>query len=178
MTELPLWAGIVLGLSTAPSTVFSQPFGKKRSFGFKSKILITMNLMYRYTENISHVLNTGFDVTWVGKWHHSTFSLNPFLVLCFDTKMSHVRRRWKILRANQCYGNLPSVSINVIFRETVPPKTFPWIFPHTNVIKNIITFDVSNGVNISFFHIVYFKYIQNFKFYCNFCIHNFTIKCC
>ena len=25
---------------------------------------------------------------------------------------------------------------------------------------------------------VYFKYIPHFKFYCNFWIHNFTVKCC
>ena len=91
-------------------------------------------------------------VTWVGKWHHSTFSLNSFLVLSFDTKMSHLKRRWKVLWANQCYGNLPFILINVSFRKTISLKTFPWIFPHPNFMTNTITSDVSNGVNVRFVH--------------------------
>ena len=80
------------------------------------------------------------------------FSLNSFLVLSFDTKMPYLRRRWEILRVNRCYGNLPFFSIDVCFREIVPLKTFPWIFLHSNFIKNTIAFEVSNGVNVRFVH--------------------------
>ena len=69
------------------------------------------------------------------------FSLNSFHVLSIDIKTSHLRCRWEILMANHCYGNLPFVSINVSFRQTVSLKTFPWIFPHPNFIKNTITLD-------------------------------------
>ena len=62
-------------------------------------------------------------------------SSNSFLVLPFDTEMSHLKRRWKVLRANQCYDNLPFISINVSFGRTVSLQTFPWIFPHSNFIK-------------------------------------------
>ena len=124
---------------------------------------------------------SGYDViayvTWVGKWHHSTFSINSFLVLSFDTRMSQLRRRLKILRENQCYGNLPFVSINVSFRETVPLKKVPWIFPHPNFIKNNSIFHYQT-VHMLGFYIAYFKYIPYFKLYCNICIHNITIKCC
>ena len=162
VTELPLCAGV------ESSTVFSQPYGKKRSFwgpfyGLKSKCIFRMNLMHRNTGNISHVP----ILTWSGMTSSRTsygsendmtqhFPLNSFLVLLFDTKMSNLKRRWKVLRANQCYGNLPFISINVSFRKTVSLKTFPMIFPHPNAIKNNITFDVSNGVNG--LCILYFKY--------------------
>ena len=94
-------------------------------------------------------------------------------------KMSHLklRRRWKILRASQCYGNLLFASINVSFRETVPLKTFPLIFPHPNFIKMLLH-SMYQMVQMLSLYIVYFKFIPHFKFYCNFCIHNFTIKCC
>ena len=128
-------------------------------YGFKSKRLFRINLMHGNTDNISHVpiltwpgmtsslssLGSGNDIT-----EHS--SLNSLLVLSFDTKMSHLRRRWKVLRANQFYGNLTFISINVSFRKTGSLKTFPWIFPHPNFIKYTITFDVSNGVNARFVH--------------------------
>ena len=128
-------------------------------YGFKSKRLFRMNLMHGNTDNISHVP----ILTWPGMTsplssHRSVnditqhFSLNSFLVLSFDTKMFHLKRRWKLLRANQFYGNLPFISINVSFRKTVSLKTFPWIFPHPNFIKNTIAFDVSNGVNARFLH--------------------------
>ena len=80
------------------------------------------------------------------------FSLNSFLVLSFETKMSHLKCRWKVLRANQCYGNLLFISINVSFRKTVSLKTFPWTFPHSNFIKNATTFHASTGVNVRFVH--------------------------
>ena len=64
--------------------------------------------------------------------------------------MSYLKHRWKVLRANQCYGNLRFIPINVSFRKTVSLKKFPWIFPHPNFIKDDITFDVSNGVNVRF----------------------------
>ena len=59
VTELPFCKGIELGHCTAPSTVFSQPIGKKtvilgHFYGFKSKRLFRMNLMHRDTDNISH----------------------------------------------------------------------------------------------------------------------------
>ena len=50
------------------------------------------------------------------------------------------------------YGNLYFISINVSFRKTVSLKTFPWISPHPNLIKNTITLDVLNGVNVRFVH--------------------------
>ena len=131
-------------------------------YGFKNKHLIRMNLMHGNMENISHALIfTWPDMTSSLTSHGSVkditqhFSLSSFLVLSFDTKMAHLRRRWKILRANQCYANLPYVSINLYFREAVPLKTFPWIFPHPNFIKNTSTFDVSNGVNVRFVHRVF-----------------------
>ena len=66
--------------------------------------------------------------------------------------MSHLKRRWKVLRANQFYGNLLFISINVSFRMTVSLKTFPWIFPHPNFIKNTIAFDVLNDANVRVVH--------------------------
>ena len=162
VTELPFCTGIELGRCTTPSTVFSQPYVKKRSFGvlfmvFKSKHLFRMNLMHGNTDNISHVP----ILTWPGVTSSLTshgsvseitqhFSLNSFLVLSFDTKMSHLKRRWKVLWTNLCYGNLPFILINVSFRKTVSLKTFPWIFPHPNFMTNTITSDVSNGVNVRF----------------------------
>ena len=166
MTELPFRVGIVLGRCTAPSTAFSQSYRKKTIiwcpfYGFKNKYLFRMNLMHWNTDNISHVP----ILTWPGMRslltsHGSViditqhFSLNPFLVVSFDTKLSHLKRRWEVLRASQCYGNLPFIPINVSTRKTVSLKIFPWIFPHPNFIKNIITFDVSNGVNDRFVHCV------------------------
>ena len=79
-------------------------------------------------------------------------SLNSCLVLSFDTKMTHLKHRWKISGANQSYANLPFIPINVSFRKTVSLKTFPRIFPHPNFIKITITFDVSIGVNVSAVH--------------------------
>ena len=130
-------------------------------YGSKSKRLFRLNLMHGNTDKISHVP----IVTWPGMTssltshvslndtnHH--FSLNSFFVLSFDTKMSHLKRPWKVLLANQCYGILPFISINVSFRKTVPLKTFPWIFPHPNCIKNTITFDVPNGANVRCVHSV------------------------
>ena len=117
VTELPFCTGIELGRCTAPSTVFSQPYGKKTImwgpfYGFKSKRLFRMDLMHGNTDNISHVP----ILTWPGVTSSLTshgsvndvikhFSLYSLLVLSFDTKMSHLKRRWKVLWANQCYGN-------------------------------------------------------------------------
>ena len=164
MTELPFCVGIELGHCIAPSTVFPQPYGKKTIIwgpfhGFKSKRLFRMNLMHWNTDNISHVL----ILTWPGMTPSLTshgsvndiiqhLSLNSFLVLSFDTKMSHLKRRWKVLRAKQCYGNLSFISINVSFSKTISLKTFSWLFPHSKFIKNTITFDVSNGVDVRFVH--------------------------
>ena len=127
---------------------------------FKSKRLFRMNLMHGNTDNISHVS----ILTWPGMTSSLTshgsvnyitqqFSLNSFLVLSFDTNMSHLERRWKVLRANQGNGNSPFISINVSSRKTLSLKIFPWIFPHPNFIKkNTITFDGPNGVNVRFVH--------------------------
>ena len=46
------------------------------------------------------------------------FSLNSFLVLQFDRKLSHLIRRWKFLRANQCYRNLPFMSIDFLKEDS------------------------------------------------------------
>ena len=109
-------------------TIIWGPF-----YGFKSKRLYRMNLTRGNTDNISHVA----ILTWPGM----TSSLT-----------------WKVSRANQCFGKLPFISINVFFRITVSLKTFPWIFHHPNFIKNTSAFDVSNGVNIRFVHRV--LYVQ------------------
>ena len=135
-------------------TIILGPF-----YCFKSKRLLRMNLMRGNTENISHVA----ILTWPGMTssltsHRSVnditqrFSFNSFLVLSLDTKMSHLKRRWKVSRANQSCGNLPFISINVSFRNTVSLKTFPWIFHHPIFIKNTSTFHVSNGVDVRFVH--------------------------
>ena len=132
VTELPFCAGIELGRYTAPSTVFPHPRGKTWSFGvlfhgIKGKR--QFRVMHGNIDNISHVP----ILTWPGMTsslasHRSVnditqhFSLNSFLVLSFDTKMSHLKRRWKVLRANQFYRNLPFISINVSFRKTVSLK--------------------------------------------------------
>ena len=128
-------------------------------YGIKSKRLFRMNMMHGNTDNISHVpILTKIGMTSSLTSHGSVdditqhFFLNSFLVLSFDTKISHLKRRWKDLRANQSYGNLPFISSNVSFGITVSPKTFPWIFPHPNFIKNTITFDLSSVVNVRFVH--------------------------
>ena len=131
-------------------------------YGLKSKRLFRMNLMHGNTGNISFVSHVPI-LTWPDMTSSLTsresvndmtqhLSLNSFLLLSFDTKMSHLKHRWKDLRANQCYGNLPFIPINVSFKKTVSLKTFPWIFPDPKLIKNIIKFDVSNGVNVRFVH--------------------------
>ena len=111
VTELPFCTVIELGRCTAASTVFSQSFGKNDHlgsfYGFKSKRLFKMNLMHGNTDNISHVpIFTWPGVTSSLTSHGSVnditqcFSLNSFLVLSFDTKMSHLKRPRKVLRAN------------------------------------------------------------------------------
>ena len=108
-------------------TIIWGPF-----YGFKSKRLFRMNMMHGNTDNRSHVP----ILTWPGMTSSLTshgsvnditqiFSLNSFLMLSFDTKMSHLKRRLKVLRANQCYENLPFISINVSVRKTVSLITFP-----------------------------------------------------
>ena len=165
-TELPFCTGIELGRCTAPSTVFSQPYGKKTIiwgpfYGFKSKCLFIINLMHRNTDNISRVP----ILIWPGVTSSLTshgsvnvitqyFSLNSFLVLSFDTKIAHLKRRRKVLWANQSYGNLSFILINVSFKKPVSLKTFPWIFPHPNFMTKTITFDVSNGVNVRFVYCI------------------------
>ena len=127
VTELPLCAGIELGRCTTPSTVFSQPLWQKRSFsgpfhGFKSKRLFRMNLMHRNTDNISHVpiltwQGTTSSLTSHGSINDITqhFSLNLFLMSSFDTKMSHLKSRRKVLRAIKGINSLwPS---NTIWRQ-------------------------------------------------------------
>ena len=139
--------------------VFATIWQKNDHLGSFLWFKVRMNLMHGNTDSISHV----FILTWPGMTSSLTshdsvnditqhFSLNSFVVLSFDTKMSHLRRRWKFLNANQCYGNLPFVSINVSFKDTIPLQTFPWIFPDPNFIKSTITFDASNGVNVRFVH--------------------------
>ena len=128
-------------------------------YGFKSKRLFKMNPMHGNTDNISHVPILTWPCMTSSLTSHELvnditqhFSLNSVLVISFDTKMSHLKHRWKVLRAKQCYGNLPFIPINASFGKTELLKTFPWIFPHPNFIKNNITFDVSNGVNVRFVH--------------------------
>ena len=164
MTKLPFGVGIVLGRCNAPSAMFTQPYGKKRSFGgpfynFKPKRLFGMNLMHGNTDNISYVP----ILTWPGMTSSPTshvslnditqhFSLNSFLLISFDTKMCHLKRRREILRAEKYYENFPFISTSESVKKTVQLKTFLWIFPYPNVIKNILIFNVSNGVNVRFVH--------------------------
>ena len=93
MTELPFRACIVLGHCTAPSTVFSQPYGKNTIiwcpfYGFKGERLCRMNLMHGNTDKISHVpILTSPGMTSSPTSHGSVndfiqhFSVNSFLVL-------------------------------------------------------------------------------------------------
>ena len=138
VVELPFCTGIVLGRCT----IWQKAIIWGRFYGFQSKRLFRMNMMHGNTDNISHV----FILTWPSMTSSFTshgsvnditqhISLNSFLVLSFDTKISNLRRRWKLLKANQYFGYLPFISVNASFRETVPLKTFPWIFPHPNFIK-------------------------------------------
>ena len=56
------------------------------------------------------------------------------------------------LKGKPMLWNMPFVPTNVSVSETVPLKTFPWMFPDPHFIKNIIIFDVSNGVYVRFVH--------------------------
>ena len=157
MTELSFCAGFALCPCIAPKGVFIEPYGKKPIiwcpfYGFKSKYLFKINLMHWNADTISHVPilrwsgmmssfpspGSAIDIT-------QHFSLNSFLALSFDINMFHLTRVWKILTANQYYGNLLPISINLTSRSTVLLKTFPWIFSHPNFIKNTFTYDVSEG---------------------------------
>ena len=108
-------------------TIIWDPF-----YGFKSKRLFRMNLMHGNTDNISHVP----ILTWPGMTSSLTshgsvnditqkIFLNSSLVLSFYTNKFHLKRWLKVLRANQCYENLPFISINVSFRKAVSLITFP-----------------------------------------------------
>ena len=159
-TELLFGAGVELGRCTVPNCVLSWPYGKITIiwgpfYGFKSKRLFRINLMHGNTDNISHVPILTWPCMTSSLTSHGSvnditrhFSWNSFLMLSFDTKMSHLKRRWQVLRANQYQGNLLFTSINVSFRKAVPLKKIPWILPHPNFFKNTMTFDVSNGVNV------------------------------
>ena len=165
VTELPFCKGIEFGsLYCTKYCVFTTIWQKTPIilgpfYGIKSKRLFRMNLMHGNTDNISHVpILTWPCVTSSPTAHGSVnditkdFSLNFFLVLSFDTKMSHLKRRWKVLWTNQCHGNLPFILINVSFRKTVSLKTYSLIFLHINFMTNTITIVVSNGVNVRFVH--------------------------
>ena len=124
---MPFCAGIVLGHCTVPSTVFSQPYGKKTIiwcpfYSFKSKRLFRMNLIHGNSDNISHV----HILTYLGMTSSLTseinditqhFSLNLFLVLSFDTKMESFRGKpifWKFaLYSNQCVLQEHSITANI-----------------------------------------------------------------
>ena len=43
-------------------------------------------------------------------------------------------------------------------QEHSSTKTFPLMFPRPNVIKNTITFDASNGVNVRYMHRVLYTH--------------------
>ena len=60
--------------------------------------------------------------------------------------------------------NLPFVPINVSFSETVPLKTFPWIFPDPNFIKKMLSYSMYQMVYMLGLYVVHFKYIPQFKF--------------
>ena len=86
VTELPFCTGIELGHCTAPSTVFSQPYGKKGSLGvlfMVSRVNVYSDwIWYTGTLITYHIINFNMTrcdviayVTLVGEWHHSTFFL-------------------------------------------------------------------------------------------------------
>ena len=75
--------------------------------------------------------------TWHGAVNDITQHCFLKLVSCAIIwhKISHLKRRWKILRANQYYGILLFILTHVSFRKAVLLKKFPWILPHLNFIK-------------------------------------------
>ena len=75
--------------------------------------------------------------TWHGAVNGITQHFFLKLVYCAIIwhKISHLKRRWKILRANQYYGILLFILTHVSFRKAVLLKTFPWILPHLNFMK-------------------------------------------
>ena len=126
----PFCVGIDLGRCTSPSTVFHNHMTKNdhlRSFlCFKSERLFRMNLMHGKTDGILHVPILTWPCMTSSPTSHGSesditqhFSLNSFLLLSFGTKMSHLKRWYKVLRANQCYGNLPFISIPVLQKDSI-----------------------------------------------------------
>ena len=165
MIELPFCAGFELGSFTAPSTVFSQPYAKNRWFGvlfmvssvnaFSERIWCTGTLI---TYHMYLFWLTRYDViayaTCVSIWHHSTYFLKFISCAIIRYKYVPLEPSVKSYKGNQCYGNLSIISINVSFRKTVSLKNFDGYFLILILQKNTVTFDVSNGVNISFVHCV------------------------
>ena len=162
VTEFPFCAGIELGRCISPSTVFSQSYDKKRSFG----VLFMVSRVNAYSEWICtgtlityHMYLFWHDQVWRHRLHHikitQIFFLSCVIIWLKNVPMYRLKSRWTFFRANQCYGNLPFFSINVSSGKTVSLKTFPWTCPHSTFIKNTIAFDVSNGVNVRFVHRVF-----------------------
>ena len=86
VTELPFCTGIELGRCTAPSTVFSQPYGEKRLFG----VLFMVSRVNAYSEWIwctgtlitYHIYLFWHDQVWRHRLRHigrSMTSINIFL---------------------------------------------------------------------------------------------------
>ena len=111
-------------------------------------------------------------VTWVGKWQHSTFFLK--FVSC----------------AIIWYKNVPLETSMESFVGKPMLWKFDLYFNQCVLQEDSITQSISMEISSSEYfyircikwckclYIVYFKYIAHFNFYCNFWIHNFTIKCC
>ena len=68
-------------------------------------------------------------------------------VLSYGIYISH---KWsmEILKLEQYYANLPSISTNAQHKKTLELKHLKGIFSQSNFIKNTIRVDVSNAVNI------------------------------
>ena len=140
MTGLPFSAAIPLGRSTTPSAVLAQPFPVVSVNAYSEWIwcmetLITYHMYLSWHCQFTSSLTSHGSLNGVIQFFSS---LNQFQVLAFDTKISHFKRWWGILRANKYCWHLSLISIIVFFIKTVQLKTCLWIFPDPNFISNIV----------------------------------------
>ena len=76
--------------------------------------------MHGNTVNISQAPTLswpGITSSLVSHGSQNDITNSLILILLFDTKMSQLERRWKIWMVNQCYTNLPFVSIFFIEKD-------------------------------------------------------------
>ena len=153
VTELPFCVGIVHGCSTAPSAVFSQPYGKKRPFG----VLFVASRVNTYSESHVPIL------TWPGMTSSLTShgslmtSLNILLKLVsrtiiwyekgpLETSIENFKGEqilWKFaIYFNWCVLQKHNTNEN-ISADMCPSQFY---------LKNTITFDLSDDVDARFVH--------------------------